>query len=286
MTASADQYVAENQIHRLRPLALAALGYVLFVLAVYWPEPRYCGFLWLIFSTKGPHGEQFVKAVCTIAPLVPQLFYFLCAPLHLLRSKAIDIAVLTILRLLAIASFLDIVATPLLAGILGTPAAGGVYLLVSASLFAWVVLLCGIGNRIAERGTVMAVLPAGAPAAFIVAVAAWSILSGVMMAAQAAWRAGGEPYCIAVARSPGPYREITSVFDLRGSHTFQEAIARGPQIMHFHAVLIVQGETERRWFNWSIMMTSWWALPPAPPSSTGQTACKPARNFLLRLVGL
>lgn len=278
MTALIDQRAAESPLHQLRPLGFAAIGYVLFLLAVYWPQPRYMGFIWALFLVHGPRDQQTVWTVTTIAPLVPQLFYFVCAPLHLLRRSLIDLVVLAILRVLAALSLIDMVLTPLLTGALGTDANFGVFFLVSASLFAWDVLLCGIGCRIADRGIVMALLPARVPGFFIGAVIAWSILSGLMAAGQAVWLAAGQPYCIA-----GPDNDVRSVFDLRGSNLFQARADDHHETLDHHAVLVVATtDEERHAWNWSMTRMSWSPLRRPPPSRT-RPSCRLVENFLSQL---
>jgi hypothetical protein len=284
MTALVDQGAAASPLYRLRPLGFAAIGYALFLFAVYWPEPRYIGFFWLLPFSQLP--APMARIASTIGPLIPQLFYFACAPLHLLRKPAVDAIVLALLRLLAFTSLIDMVLSPSFAGVLGTDAAVGVFFLISASLFMWDILLCSIGSRIADRGSVMGLLPASVPGVFIAAVAVWSILSGVSAAAQASWLAGGKPYCIAVPTSPWPYKEARSIFDLRASQTFEERRDRTTQIQNFHAILLVRvSDVEDRLWNWSIARVSWSARSELPPSLHETGVCVPKASFLSRLIG-
>ena len=125
---------------RLRPLMVAAVGYALFVLAVYWPEPRHLSWLWVLVETKWSAPGQTDWTAARIAPLAPQLLYLTCAPLYLFRLKILDYAVTTIARILVIIAFLNLLITPTFTGTFSTEAAAGISWLVNASLFAWMLL--------------------------------------------------------------------------------------------------------------------------------------------------
>lgn len=269
---------------RLRPLMVAAVGYALFVLAVYWPEPRHLSWLWVLVETKWSAPGQTDWTAARIAPLAPQLLYLTCAPLYLFRLKIVDYAVTTIARILVIIAFLNLLITPTFTGTFSTEAAAGISWLVNASLFAWMLLFCSIGNDLREDGSIMALMPLTLPSSLIVAIVTWSVVAGMMAALQASLIANGRPYCIATDQKAGPYVVITSPFNLMGSKMFTDRTGyRDSHRCCFHAALVVDGtQGQREYWNWSVTRMTWQPIQYAP-SANLRRACEPETGFLSHL---
>ena len=275
MVVSFPNEVTTSVFLRLRPLILLALAYALFLLAVYWPEPRHVSMLWIMLK-KRPGTDWFAF----LAPIVPPLVYFALAPLYLLQSKIVDHIVAMIVRIFVIIAFADMVISFVFAGSMSSSANAGVTLLIFGTVVLWMLLLCSIGNRLAVRDSIMAAVPPILPASYIAVFAAWSILSGVMTAVQAWWIVDGRPYCIASATRHPSYAAIASPFDLRGSHNYSDLPASPSSEGRYHALLVVADPDGRyRYWNWSIPWMSW------QPNSRigGRHVCEPQANFLSRL---
>ncbi len=138
------------------------------------------------------------------------------------------------------------VAAGLLGALLSLLAAG-----INPPVSQPLVLVKGAAFTLSAVGAVLllAAPRAGLAAlALPLAVAIWSLGSGVMVARQAVTLAAGQPYCLAAHGGPA----FASLADLRGAALFTERGGfKSTSNWYFHAVLIVADPAGVRLYNWS-----------------------------------
>jgi hypothetical protein len=151
---------------------------------------------------------------------------------------------------------------------------GLAYMLVSASLLAWTILIGSLARDL-DVGEHVASIPNKILASVIGLVAVWSVVSGIAAAAQADSIAGNSAYCIS-SSSAGSVQlgDPISLLGLRGSN-----LALG-------ATLAVREEPSGQfhYWIWSAIHAMWRPAPEMKYGTFGETHCGAAQHFVWGLL--
>ena len=180
-------------------------------------------------------------------------------------------------------ALLDLLVAPFLAG-----PGGNVVFLIAVSVLSWHLLVFGWATQVRSAGGLRLTPIILLFATPIAALMAWSLFAAVSVATEVHRIAGDRPYCLARTEDgffgPGSfgYGPIRTLEGLRGTRLFTTFTGyKDTSRWYFHAVLIVDGEKGREYWNWSIRRVRFEPFHhPERFVERPTYVCQPARSFL------
>lgn len=115
----------------------------------------------------------------------------------------------------------------------------------------------------------------------------WSYLNIGLVIWQSAELAGDRAYCLQIPGSLGKYEEVENVFELNGLSMQSLEDDHGLHLT-FHAVLVIQGDQEVEWYNWSYRQVRFTPISKGtvqnPVLGMSEPFCKPQPHFVRNLL--